>query len=529
MKVRVLFIMLLATLSTCFLSAQNSQDIEVLGEYQVVTKNGQIGLMDGNLVLIPFSNYSKIEYDEEAEMYKCYKQDEFEIFFYDFKKLTSNYLFTKIVSVEEPLIKVKGKEGVGYIYNHQLIVPPIYDKITLEIETYFHCCYNLILEKDGLIGVNLASKSNVLDVVYDKIYHVDNSELYIVEKEGKVGLIKPRNYPGKEVVILPPEYSKIERVNDGEYELIRLYVTGSEGKGLYDAYEEMFVIKPFYSELIFLSEEVMYDYFGYAPLLAEKYNKKGVVAYEITDYYSNPKTAKSVEIIPLIYDELDILKYTDVEESYLRYLKIPAVYNAMNGYVIKQIDGPHLSLPSFVQEILTTEEGYYFMIKDSLNKYSIWEAETINGANPKKYDNVSFLKKNSEFEYMNIVSAEIEDKKGFVLFGSYYKIGDKKTREYDAWKCLPEELTRDELFVKGFEFLNEELLIITDFNNKSGVARAEAFDKFIIPQVFDEIELYQGDYFLVKQNDMWGLIDYYGKVLKPCKYETKKEVLIDVY
>jgi hypothetical protein len=527
MKVSVLFTIVLITLNTYSLFAQNYQRIETLGEYQVVSKNGEIGLIDGDVVLIPFSNYSKIEYDEEAVMYKCYKENEFEIFFYDFKKLTSNYLFTEIVSVDEPLIKVKGKEGFGYIYNHQLIVPPIYDKITLEIETYFHCCYNLILEKDGLIGINLGRDSNVLDVVYDKIYEVKNSELYIIEKEGELGLIKPRNYPEKEVVILPPEFSKIENINNPESADMQLYVTKGGGIGCYDVDSEMFILEPLYSELSLLSSE-LYDYFGYFPLfLGEKNNKKGLVAYEITDYYSDAETVKSVEVIPFIYDELDILKYTDVEESYFRYLKIPAVYNAMNGYVIKQMSGPLLSLPSFVQEILTTEEGFYFMIKDTLNKYSIWEAETINGANPKKYDNLSFLKKNPEFEYMYIVNAEIEDKKGFVLFGSYYKIGDKKTREYDVWKCLPEELTRDELFVKGFEFLNEELLIITDFNNKSGVARAEAFDKFIIPQEFDEIELSQGDYFLVKQNNKWGLIDYYGKVLQPCIYEKPGDVVTE--
>lgn len=136
------------------INGQSRKVIGTINDLSLIEENSKLGIVDNhNNYIVKPDNYTKIEYDKDFDLYRCFKENGFEICFENAEKVVSNYLFTDILESDgNNTFKIKGKEGVGYVKNMVIMIPPIYDDIKVEAETYFDCCLNYIVEKDGKKG-----------------------------------------------------------------------------------------------------------------------------------------------------------------------------------------------------------------------------------------------------------------------------------------------------------------------------------------------------------------------------------------
>ena len=234
---------LLYLLSITFLHvAVLAQDKEVIGEINdlsLVKVNDQHGVMDNyqNYVVSP-GDYTEITYDINFDLYRCHKKGGFEICFIDGTKLTTDYLFQDILENNDGSYKVKGPEGVGYVDYEKVIIPPIYDDITIEHETYFEYFPNYIIENDGKKGLFVNGRM-VLKPEFDRFERKDFYQAITVFKDKKVGLVFPIITSQNSIkTYLPTVYSSIEYLTDSDIGV--LYIVSQDNKyGLFCTEENM--------------------------------------------------------------------------------------------------------------------------------------------------------------------------------------------------------------------------------------------------------------------------------------------------
>ncbi len=171
------------------ISQTNGQSRKVIGtinDLSLIEENGKLGIIDNQSnYVVKTDNYTKIEYDKDFDLYRCFKENGFEICFANAKKVKSDYLFTDILESDgNNTYKIKGKDGVGYIKNMAIMIPPIYDNIKVEVESYFDCCQNYIVEKGDKKGLfingHLILKPEYKEFILDKNY-----DHFIVVKNDK--------------------------------------------------------------------------------------------------------------------------------------------------------------------------------------------------------------------------------------------------------------------------------------------------------------------------------------------------------
>ncbi|MFT6166189.1 MAG: hypothetical protein ACJAV5_001369 [Vicingaceae bacterium] len=231
---------------------QNRKVIGTINDLSLIEDDDKIGIIDNhnNYVVIP-DNYIKIEYDKEFDLYRCFKEIGFEICFENGEKVVSDYLFTDILESDGNTYKVKGKEGIGYIKNTSIMIPPIYDNIVVEPESYFDCCLNYIVEKDDKKGLFIDGHL-VLKPDYEEFIRDKNYSHFIVVKDHKKGLVYPLLSEENEIIeFLPPIYSSIELkegLDDGP-----LYIVSTENKfGLFLVTVDMFPLDEIKSSAYFV-------------------------------------------------------------------------------------------------------------------------------------------------------------------------------------------------------------------------------------------------------------------------------------
>ena len=382
-------LIIIALIISNIVNAQKYKEIGIINDLKLIIYNNKIGIMDyNNNIKIPLSNYTKIEYDNNYNLYKCYKGNEFEIFFDSFEKLNSNCFFTKIIdnSDNSELIKIKSKKGFGYIYKNKLIIPPIYDKLTYEVETYFGTSVNIILEKDGLLGINLLNDKNILEPEYNKLIKIKNSKTFIVTKSKLKGLI----YPGYNLNKLPVEYSKIEKISNFEFYEDELFlVKKNKLTGLYCAKNNVFIIPTIFSEIDLTDLNKYVDVSNH--YIIKKNGKKGIIKINSTSYEI---------IIPVIYEKLDMSK----AKKYNDFYTIPAKHNSTKGFVILA-EGTPKSLSSFIKEVYYNDNYDIYYIKNDLNKWGLWNSDS--NKIDYKYDKIV------SFDY-NKIKVELNGKEFYI-------------------------------------------------------------------------------------------------------------------
>ena len=238
------------------ISQTNGQSRKVIGtinDLSLIEENGKLGIIDNQSnYVVKTDNYTKIEYDKDFDLYRCFKENGFEICFANAKKVKSDYLFTDILESDgNNTYKIKGKDGVGYIKNMAIMIPPIYDNIKVEVESYFDCCQNYIVEKGDKKGLfingHLILKPEYKEFILDKNY-----DHFIVIKNDKKGLVYPLLSEENEIIeFLPPIYTSIEIIDDlGNGPL---YLVSNENKsGLFLVTTDIFPLDEIKSSAFFV-------------------------------------------------------------------------------------------------------------------------------------------------------------------------------------------------------------------------------------------------------------------------------------
>jgi len=211
----IFMIIIFYSLTIC---SSYSQDYKVIGhveDLKLIQLDNKIGLMNyHDKIVIPLSNFNKIEYDKTTEYYKCFINNEFQLYTRNGILIESDYLFTDISnapssSFREEEWQVTSTQGIGRISKNKVIIPPIYDKIIDEMESYFQCCGTSIVVKKGKKGMYL-NNALIFPVTFDNFYKFKKTNAFIVEKNGKKGLYRGVNYGYdgyKE--LLPIEYDEV--------------------------------------------------------------------------------------------------------------------------------------------------------------------------------------------------------------------------------------------------------------------------------------------------------------------------------
>ncbi len=306
-------LILLITIITCLNGF--SQEYKVIGninDLKLINLNGKLGVIDNNenFVVTP-DDYKKISFDEDNWVYRCYKgKKTFEIVSESNKKVKSKWLFTDILENDgNGLLKVKSEDGVGYIKNGEEYISPIYDKISIEIETYLSCCHNYVLEKDGKKGL-FVNNQFILKVEYDD-FEAENSyeelPLIIVTKDLKKGLIYPfywddsakKELPSFE--LLAPVFKSITSVKTEQGTPLFLVNNGLVS-GLYDALKNQYVIPLEFSELDWKNRKTL----EYVYVIEVKQNDE--INFLVTDLKNDSLSILTEEIIYFDNEEMAAIK-----------------------------------------------------------------------------------------------------------------------------------------------------------------------------------------------------------------------------
>jgi len=234
-------------------NGQNRKVIGTINDLSLIEENSKLGIIDNhnNFVVKP-DKYKKIEYDKDFELYRCYKENGFEICFENAKKVISNYLFTDILESDgNNTFKIKGKQGVGYIKNMAIMIPPIYDNIKVEVESYFDCCLNYIVEKGDKKGLFINGHL-ILKPEYEEFILDKNYDHFIVVKNEKKGLVYPLLSEENEIIeFLSPIYTSIEIIDDLDNG--QLYLVSNENKsGLFLVTTDIFPLDEIKSSAFFV-------------------------------------------------------------------------------------------------------------------------------------------------------------------------------------------------------------------------------------------------------------------------------------
>jgi hypothetical protein len=359
---------------SCF--SQKHKEIGVINDLRLIDLNGQLGVMDNydNFVVTP-DEYTKITFDEKNWVYRCYKgKKTFEIVNENNEKVQSELFFTDILENDENgLLKVKSEKGVGLIKNWKEFIPPIYDKVTVEAETYHECCMNYILEKDGKKGLYVGNKL-ILKAEYNdfsKVVLDDYVNHLIISKNNKKGLISMGKYEVAKETILPTEYQEIDFLMEIDGNLL-YKIKSNNLYGIYNSNKKKKVIPTIIQQLDWKNKNAL----QYGFVIPVKHNNQS--RYIITDFKSDSTYIITDEII-----------YFD-DDTYL------AVKNTANNYQFIDLNQNLRLDPEVYLNITVLTDGI------ALNKNGKWGLLENFNDSPLfeiKYDSLEALKKAIKEQY----------------------------------------------------------------------------------------------------------------------------------
>lgn len=224
-------IILMITVSFSFLAI--SQEIEIIGQVydQDLVKSGdKLGVKNNDECVIPLGNYTGIEYDHKNEVFRCYiNKKEFIGFIYneDWNTVMVNSgkaLLNLEHSEGNESYQITTSNGIGLIDNEgNEIFKPIYDKITLEFETYNQCCINYIIEKENKKGLYI--KGWVLDPEYSdftklQVFNSYYDNFLITTKNDKQGLVNIKTSESDSKTILENNFDEVKYLGEDENNIL---------------------------------------------------------------------------------------------------------------------------------------------------------------------------------------------------------------------------------------------------------------------------------------------------------------------
>ncbi|MGV6861300.1 MAG: hypothetical protein ACWA41_05985 [Putridiphycobacter sp.] len=235
--------------------------ISTENDYNIVKWGKQlcVYVKPGDYIVKP-GNYTKIEYDYDHELFRCFKGDGFEITFEDGQKLESEALFVDIkdFDYDKTFKVITTDKKAGYVKKGKMYIQPIYDDITVEAETYFGCCYNFILTQNGKKGL-FVDGLVVLDPIYDALELPGQEGQIIIKKDKKIGIAYPRlDAKGKMFIALQPEYDELKLLDTRDGRLLyQLKQDKKYGFALLPSYYDLGEEELFFSQVHVLLKPVL--------------------------------------------------------------------------------------------------------------------------------------------------------------------------------------------------------------------------------------------------------------------------------
>lgn len=390
-----------------------------------------------------------------------------------------------------------------YIYIIFIIIIAIFYLKTYHAKQFIECDYdsqyNIValsndffkIEYNGKFGVMSNRGKILIAPLFDNLILENNSDNVIVEKNRKFGLINSRNE-----IILEFEYDVLTKLNNNYYKGIKdkeifLINIGNKKIASYGKNKDI----KFYNNKFFIIENEKIDVYNEELNLLTTYEGKNI--FKINDKVLLLKKDKECF---LIYDKL-ILYHEDIEQIFEEYM----VVNYGNTKQLKKIGESNPLL-----------QGYSSIFINTINSI--------------------IVEKNNNFGVINL-DGEIVIPLNYTritpFYQGYYGVEEKSSfykKDNNGNLILEDEYKCGLIDKKGKEVIEVNYEAIINFNkyfaillDKNSIKVIELEDKKeILSTNIGEIDIFDNDKIIFKENDKVFLYDKKGEIILTIKNEKIK-------
>lgn len=390
-----------------------------------------------------------------------------------------------------------------YIYIIFIIIIAIFYLKTYHAKQFIECDYdsqyNIValsndffkIEYNGKFGVMSNRGKILIAPLFDNLILENNSDNVIVEKNRKFGLINSRNE-----IILEFEYDVLTKLNNNYYKGIKdkeifLINIGNKKIASYGKNKDI----KFYNNKFFIIENEKIDVYNEELNLLTTYEGKNI--FKINDKVLLLQKDKECF---LIYDKL-ILYHEDIEQIFEEYM----VVNYGNTKQLKKIGESNPLL-----------QGYSSIFINTINSI--------------------IVEKNNNFGVINL-DGEIVIPLNYTritpFYQGYYGVEEKSSfykKDNNGNLILEDEYKCGLIDKKGKEVIEANYEAIINFNkyfaillDKNSIKVIELEDKKeILSTNIGEIDIFDNDKIIFKENDKVFLYDKKGEIILTIKNEKIK-------
>lgn len=390
-----------------------------------------------------------------------------------------------------------------YIYIIFIIIIAIFYLKTYHAKQFIECDYdsqyNIValsndffkIEYNGKFGVMSNRGKILIAPLFDNLILENNSDNVIVEKNRKLGLINSRNE-----IILEFEYDVLTKLNNNYYKGIKdkeifLINIGNKKIASYGKNKDI----KFYNNKFFIIENEKIDVYNEELNLLITYEGKNI--FKINDKVLLLQKDKECF---LIYDKL-ILYHEDIEQIFEEYM----VVNYGNTKQLKKIGESNPLL-----------QGYSSIFINTINSI--------------------IVEKNNNFGVINL-DGEIVIPLNYTritpFYQGYYGVEEKSSfykKDNNGNLILEDEYKCGLIDKKGKEVIEANYEAIINFNkyfaillDKNSIKVIELEDKKeILSTNIGEIDIFDNDKIIFKENDKVFLYDKKGEIILTIKNEKIK-------
>lgn len=390
-----------------------------------------------------------------------------------------------------------------YIYIIFIIIIAIFYLKTYHAKQFIECDYdsqyNIValsndffkIEYNGKFGVMSNRGKILIAPLFDNLILENNSDNVIVEKNRKLGLINSRNE-----IILEFEYDVLTKLNNNYYKGIKdkeifLINIGNKKIASYGKNKDI----KFYNNKFFIIENEKIDVYNEELNLLTTYEGKNI--FKINDKVLLLQKDKECF---LIYDKL-ILYHEDIEQIFEEYM----VVNYGNTKQLKKIGESNPLL-----------QGYSSIFINTINSI--------------------IVEKNNNFGVINL-DGEIVIPLNYTritpFYQGYYGVEEKSSfykKDNNGNLILEDEYKCGLIDKKGKEVIEANYEAIINFNkyfaillDKNSIKVIELEDKKeILSTNIGEIDIFDNDKIIFKENDKVFLYDKKGEIILTIKNEKIK-------
>lgn len=390
-----------------------------------------------------------------------------------------------------------------YIYIIFIIIIAIFYLKTYHAKQFIECDYdsqyNIValsndffkIEYNGKFGVMSNRGKILIAPLFDNLILENNSDNVIVEKNRKLGLINSRNE-----IILEFEYDVLTKLNNNYYKGIKdkeifLINIGNKKIASYGKNKDI----KFYNNKFFIIENEKIDVYNEELNLLITYEGKNI--FKINDKVLLLQKDKECF---LIYDKL-ILYHEDIEQIFEEYM----VVNYGNTKQLKKIGESNPLL-----------QGYSSIFINTINSI--------------------IVEKNNNFGIINL-DGEIVIPLNYTritpFYQGYYGVEEKSSfykKDNNGNLILEDEYKCGLIDKKGKEVIEANYEAIINFNkyfaillDKNSIKVIELEDKKeILSTNIGEIDIFDNDKIIFKENDKVFLYDKKGEIILTIKNEKIK-------